>query len=301
MNINELRYIVAIAQEKNFRRAAKTCYVSQPALSTAIQKLEAELSVQLFERSRTEVAITPVGQQIVEQAKRVLEEIERIRQLAQRGQNPLAGPLRLGAIYTVGPYLLPDLIPCLHALAPDMPLMVEENTTDQLEEQLRTGAIDVAIVALPFHVPGIATRPLYTEDFEVVVPKTHRWAKRKTVGAEELKQERVLMLTSVHCFTTQILDSCPDLGSRNDAVQQGNSLETIRNMVASGLGITVLPASANSKKYRSPLLKVIPFHAPIPVRHIGLAWRKRFSRTEVLDVIHEAADEITLHGVTAQH
>ena len=283
MNINELRFIVAVAQEKNFRRAAELSYVSQPALSTAIQKLEHELSVQIFERSRTEVSITPIGMQIVEQAKRVLEEIERIKQLAQQVRNPLEGPFRLGAIYTV---------------APHMPLIVEENTTDQLQEQLRTGAIDAAIVALPFDVPGIETRALYTEEFEVVIPKGHRWAKRKSIGVNELCEERVLILTSVHCFTTQVLESCPKLSARGDSVQQGNSLETIRNMVASGLGITVLPASANSVKYRSPLLKVIPFHAPIPLRHIGLAWRKRFSRSEALDAIQHAAAQLALPGIT---
>jgi LysR family hydrogen peroxide-inducible transcriptional activator len=300
MNINELRFIVAVAQEKNFRRAAELSFVSQPALSTAIQKLERELMVQIFERSRTEVTITPIGLQIVEQAKRALEEIERIRQLAQQVRNPLEGPFRLGAIYTVGPYLLPDLIPCLHTVAPLMPLIVEENTTDQLQEQLRTGAIDAAIVALPFDVPGIETRPLYAEEFEVVVPKAHRWAKRKSIGVNELSEERVLILTSVHCFATQVLASCPKLSGRRDGVQQGNSLETIRNMVASGLGITVLPASANSAKYRSPLLKVIPFHAPIPLRHIGLAWRKRFSRREALDAIQNAAGQLALPGITVE-
>ncbi len=298
MNINELRYIVAVAQTRNFRRAAEKCFVSQPALSTAVLKLEEELGVRLFERSRAEVSITTVGLVIVEKAAQVLEEVEQIRQLARQGKNPLAGPLKLGAIHTVGPYLLPDLIAQLHRSAPEMPLVVEENTTAHLEAQLRNGALDVALIALPFSAPGILTQALYTEHFEVVVPKGHRWSGRASVSSPELSEEQVLLLPSVHCFSTQVVETCPELGSKHAVVQQGNSLETIRNMVASGMGITVLPASANSPKYRSTLLDIIPFKAPPPVRRIGMAWRKSFSRPEVLEVIREGVARLKLRGIT---
>ncbi len=298
MNINELRYIVTVAQTRNFRRAAEKCFVSQPALSTAVLKLEEELGVRLFERSRSEVSITTVGQLIVEKAAQVLEEVEQIRLLARQGKNPLVGPLKLGAIHTVGPYLLPDLIAQIHRSAPEMPLGGEENTTAHLEAQLRNGALDVALIALPFSAPGILTQALYTEYFEVVVPKGHRWSGRASVSSPELSEEQVLLLPSVHCFSTQVVETCPDLGSKHAAVQQGNSLETIRNMVASGMGITVLPASANSPKYRSTLLEISPFKAPPPVRHIGMAWRKSFSRPEVLKVIREGVARLKLRGIT---
>lgn len=288
MNLNELRYAVAVAQQRNFRRAAEKCFVTQPALSLAIQKLEDELGVQLFERSRTEVTLTPIGARIVEQAQRVLEEAGRIPEIARQGRDQLNGTLKLGVIYTVAPYLLPELIPVLHRKAPDMPLEVEENLTANLEVLLRTGRIDVAILALPFDVAGIATLPLYDEPFTVVVPKEHAWAKRSSVRAEELSSEKVLMLASGHCFSNQVVEACPELHKEGREVLQGNSLETIRNMVASGLGITVLPASADAPRYRSPLLKVVPFKTPPPSRRIALAWRKSFAREKVIAVLADA-------------
>jgi LysR family hydrogen peroxide-inducible transcriptional activator len=298
MNINELRYIVAVAHARNFRRAAEKCFVSQPALSTAVLKLEEELGVRLFERSRAEVSVTAAGRLIVEKAALVLEEVEQIKLLARQGKNPLVGPLKLGAIHTVGPYLLPDLIAQLHRSAPEMPLVVEENTTVNLEAQLRNGAIDIALIALPFSSPGISTAPLYAEHFEVVVPKGHRWSGRASISTAELGEEQVLILPSVHCFSTQVVETCPELGARHALVQQGNSLETLRNMVASGMGITVLPASANSPKYRSALLDVIPFKAPRPLRNIGMAWRKSFARPEVLEAIRASVARLKLRGIT---
>ncbi|HEV2042291.1 MAG TPA: LysR substrate-binding domain-containing protein, partial [Casimicrobiaceae bacterium] len=200
MTLNELRYIVAVAQEKNFGRAAQRCFISQPALSVAIQKLEEELQTQLFERGKSEITVTPVGERIVEQAQKVLEEAARIRDIAQAGRNQLAGLFRLGAIYTVAPYLLPDLVPALNALAPDMPLEIEENITEQLEAALKTGRIDAAIIALPFQPPGIATEFLYEEPFQVVVPQRHPWAKRKTIHPSELAGEHAILLNVGHCF-----------------------------------------------------------------------------------------------------
>ena len=244
MTLNELRYIVAVAQEKNFGRAAQRCFISQPALSVAIQKLEEELQTQLFERGKSEITVTPVGERIIEQAHKVLEEAARIRDIAQAGRNQLAGLFRLGAIYTVAPYLLPDLVPALNALAPDMPLEIEENITEQLEAALKTGRIDAAIIALPFQPPGIATEFLYEEPFRVVVPQSHPWAKRKTIDPSELAGEHAILLNVGHCFRDQVLESCPELNRGDAPVTRSNSLETIRNMVASGLGISVLPRDA---------------------------------------------------------
>jgi LysR family hydrogen peroxide-inducible transcriptional activator len=288
MTLNELRYIVAVAQEKNFGRAAQRCFISQPALSVAIQKLEEELQTQLFERGKSEITVTPVGERIVEQAHKVLEEAARIRDIAQAGRNQLAGLFRLGAIYTVAPYLLPDLVPALNALAPDMPLEIEENITEQLEAALKTGRIDAAIIALPFQPPGIATEFLYEEPFQVVVPQRHPWAKRKTIEPSELAGEHAILLNVGHCFRDQVLESCPELNRGDAPVTRSNSLETIRNMVASGLGISVLPRDALTPKYHSRLVVPVPFAKPVPSRRIALAYRKSFPRPAAIAAIREA-------------
>ncbi len=297
MTLNELRYIVAVAQELNFRRAAEKSFISQPALSLAIQKLEEELGVQIFERGRSEISVTPVGGQIVEQAQRVLEEAGRIREIASRGDDPLSGALRVGIIYSVGPYLLPDLIPALKKLAPNMPLEVEENITGNLDGLLRNGKLDVIIIALPYGDAGIQTLPLYDEPFEVVVGNDHHWAGRRSIKPEELADEKVLLLDSGHCFSNQVAEACPELNRRGAEIQQGTSFETIRNMAASGLGITVLPASANSARYRSKLLKVITFTHPAPSRRIALAWRKSFPRGHAIGVLAQAIAQAKISGI----
>ena len=291
MTLNELRYIVAVARERNFRRAAERCFVTQPALSLAIQKLEKELNIQLFERKKNDITLTAVGERVIAQATRVLDEAEKIKEMAQQGADHLVGPIRLGVIYTIGPYLLPELIPMLREKAPEMPLDVEENTTLHLEAQLRNGVVDAAIIALPFDVPGVATIGLYDEPFMVVVPAGHPWAKRKSIAAADLSGEKVLLLNSGHCFSNQVVEACPEL-SRKGEVLQGNSLETIRNMVASGLGITVLPCSAATERYRNPLLRVIPFRDPVPSRRVALAWRKSFVRGSAITALVEAVKAI---------
>ncbi len=287
MSLTELKFIVAVAQERNFRRAAEKCFVTQPALSLAIKKLELELNVVIFERSRTDVSMTEIGKKIVEQAEKVLEETVRIKLLAEQGKNQLKGKLKLGLIHSIGPYLLPEIIPILRQTAPDMPLEVEENLTANLETQLRNGVIDAAIIALPFDVPGLQCRALYDEEFDVVVPRYHHWATRKHINPEELSDEKVLLLNSGHCFSNQVTQACPEL-SRKGEVLQGNSLETIRNMVASNLGITVLPCSATAQRYNNPLIKVIPFTSPAPTRRIAIAWRKSFVRLETVEKIVDA-------------
>ena len=291
MSLTELKFIVAVAQERNFRRAAEKCFVTQPALSLAIKKLEDELNVMIFERSRSDVSMTEIGEKIVEQAERVLEEAGRIKQLAELGKNQLKGTFKLGLIHSIGPYLLPEIIPILRKSAPDMPLEVEENLTANLETQLKNGVIDAAIIALPFDVAGLQYKVLYDEEFDVVVPATHRWAARKHINPSELSDEKVLLLNSGHCFSNQVTQACPQL-SRKGEILQGNSLETIRNMVASNLGITVLPCSATAARYNNPLIKVIPFVAPAPTRRIAIAWRKSFVRLEAVEIIAESIKAI---------
>ena len=288
MTLNELRYLVAVAQERNFGRAAQKCFVSQPALSVAVQKLEVELGAKVFERRKNEVTITSVGERIVEQAQRVLEEAARVREIAQAGRNQLVGTLRLGVIYTVAPYLLPDLIPALHDRAPQMPLDIEENLTENLELSLKAGRIDAAIIALPFASSGVITEFLYEEPFQVVVPSTHKWARRKSVGPDELAGEDTILLNVGHCFRDQILESCPELNRADAHVPRTNSLETVRNMVASGLGISVLPRDALTPRYHSRMVVAVPFTKPAPTRRIALAWRRSFPRPAAMIAFREA-------------
>lgn len=291
MTLSELRFVVAVAKERNFRRASEKCFVSQPALSLAIKKLEDDLGVSIFERSRTDISPTPIGEKIIEQAIRAIEEVNQIRAIAKQGNNQLSGAFRLGLIYSVGPYLLPEIIPILRQSAPEMPLDIEENLTAHLEVQLKNGVIDAAVVALPFDVPGINTLPLYDEKYVVMVPAGHHWANRESINAEELANENVLLLNSGHCYSHQVLQACPDL-SRKGQILQGNSLETIRNMVASNLGITVLPCSAATERYINPLVKVIPFATPVPVRRVALAWRKSYARELAVGCVIDAIKAI---------
>ena len=293
MTLNELKFAVALAKARNFRKAAEVCFVSQPALSLAVKKLEDELGVMLFERNRNDVTMTAVGELVIEQAMRVIEEASRVKEIARQGNNQLIGPLKLGVIYSIGPYLLPEIIPFLRETAPEMPLIVEENLTAHLEAQLRNGVIDAAIVALPFAVPGIKTIPLYEEEFMVVVPSSHAWAKRDSIDAGELADEKILLLNSGHCFSNQVLQACPRL-SRNGEVLQGNSLDTVRNMVASNLGITVLPKSATIARYQNPLIQVIPFTQPAPKRQVALAWRKSFGREKAVEEVAKAIRQVSM-------
>src|SRR6185369_8282603 len=184
MTLTQLKYIVAVARERHFARAAAACFISQPTLSVAVKKLEEELGVTIFERATADVSLTPIGHTIVTQAQRVLEQANAIADLARHGKDPLAGPFRLGVIYTIGPYLLPQVVPALHKLAPKMPLFVEETFTSRLLEMLKQGDIDVAILALPFSEPGIETAALYDEDFVVALPSGHAWEKQRAIAPE---------------------------------------------------------------------------------------------------------------------
>ena len=295
MTLTELRYVVALAQERHFGRAAQKCFVTQPTLSLALAKLEDELGVRLFERNKNEVLVTSTGAEIVEQARRVLDEVGKIQSLAKGSKDQLSGALRLGIIPTIGPYLLPELVPILHKRAPGMPLMIEENFTGNLVPMLRDGEIDAALIALPFTVTGVRTRALYEEPFSVVVPVGHAWAKRKHVRPDELAGVNLLVLNAGHCFRAQVLEACPGQpNTANAEGRSGSSLETIRNMVASGLGVSVLPATALQPKYGSRLVKEIPFAEPVPSRKVAIAWRTSFSRPQAVDVVAESILEVKL-------
>ena len=307
MTLTELRYIVAVAREKHFGRAAEACFVSQPTLSVAIKKLEEELDLKLFERGATEISVTPLGEAIVRQAQSVLEQAAAIKEIAKRGKDPLNGPLRLGIIYTVGPYLLPELVRQVIALTPQMPLLLQENFTVKLLDMLRSGELDCAIMAEPFPDTGLATAPLYDEPFMVAVPRGHPLAERRQISSEELKKETMLLLGTGHCFRDQVLEVCPEFArfaSDAEGIRksfEGSLLETIRYMVASGMGITVVPQlsvrSWNRNDRDAPVV-YLPFAAPVPTRRVVLAWRRSFTRYEAIAALRNAVYACDLDGVT---
>lgn len=292
MTLAELRYLVALARERHFGRAAAATFVSQPTLSVAIRKLEDELGVTLFERRRDAVTVTPIGQQIVSQALRVLEEADLIKQLAKAGRDQLASPLRVGAIHTVGPYIFPALIPRMHALAPEMLLLIEENYTARLTERLKQDALDAIVVSEPYAETGIETAPLYDEPFVVALPPRHPWTKKQSIAADSLAQENTLLLSSGNCFREQVLKVSPalqrpDIGALQKTLE-GGSIETIRYMVGSGVGITVLPCSAATRK--DELVITRPFTRPIPQRRVVLAWRAQFPRDKAIEALLEGIE-----------
>ncbi len=306
MTLTELRYIVAVARERHFGRAAEACFVSQPTLSVAIKKLEEELDLKLFERGTAEVGVTPLGEAIVRQAQAVLEQAAEIKQIAKRGKDPLAGPLRLGIIYTIGPYLLPELVRHAIDMTPQMPLMLQENFTAKLLDMLRTGELDCAIMAEPFADTGLALAPLYDEPFMVAVPSSHPLAQRRSISSQALKKETMLLLGSGHCFRDQVLEVCPEFArysSDADGIRksfEGSSLETIRYMVAAGMGITVVPQMSVRTWGRSdgPTQVVyVPFEPPVPTRRVVLAWRRSFTRYEAVAALRNAVMACSLEGV----
>ncbi len=292
MKLSELRYLVALAREGSFSRAAQDCSVSQPTLSMAIARLEDELGVHLFERGKNFVSPTPVGERIVAQAQKTLDEAHKISQMATDGRNPLEGPLRLGVIHTIGPYLLPQLVQSLKLVAPAMPLLIEENMTANLSRMLLDNEVDVLIVALPFDVPGVLSRPLYDERFQVIVPHGHKWEGRTEVRAEEIADEEVLLLKAGNCFRDQVLEACPQVSEPESDVRLGHSIGTIRCMVASGLGISVLPEGALLGPYNNDLVTIIPFQPPAPSRRVALAWRPGFVRPQAIDALLDAIRKI---------
>jgi LysR family transcriptional regulator, hydrogen peroxide-inducible genes activator len=314
MTLTELKYIVAVAREKHFGRAAEACFVSQPTLSVAVKKIEEELDVKLFERSANEVTVTPLGEEIVRQAQAVLEQAAAIKEIAKRGKNPLAGPLKLGVIYTIGPYLLPDLVRQMIQRSPEMPLMLQENFTVKLLEMLRTGELDCAILAEPFPDTGLAMAPLYDEPFYAAVPQNHALAKQDTITSEQLKAETMLLLGNGHCFRDHVLEVCPEFAryaSNAEGIRksfEGSSLETIKHMVAAGMGVTLVPrlsvpksaltAPATTSPHNDEgFVRYLPFEGEAPMRRVVLVWRRSFTRYEAIAALRNAVYACELPGV----
>ncbi len=316
MTLTELKYIVAVAREKHFGKAAEACFVSQPTLSVAIKKLEEELDVKLFERSAGEVTVTPLGEEIVRQAQSVLEQAAEIKEIAKRGKDPLAGPLTLGVIYTIGPYLLPELVRQAIDRIPQMPLMLQENFTVKLLEMLRMGEIDCAILAEPFPDAGLAIAPLYDEPFMAAVPSSHPLAAHKSITADQLKNETMLLLGAGHCFRDHVLEVCPEFArfsSNAEGIRksfEGSSLETIKHMVAAGMGVTLVPRlsvprealASRRRKTDEAYIRYLPITeadgTPPPTRRVVLAWRRSFTRYEAIAALRNAIYACELPGVT---
>ncbi len=317
MTLTELKYIVAVAREKHFGRAAEACFVSQPTLSVAIKKLEDELEVKLFERNASEVTLTPLGDEIVRQAQSVLEMAANIKEIAKRGKDPLAGPLRLGVIYTIGPYLLPELVRHAIEQTPQMPLMLQEHFTVKLLEMLRTGEIDCAILAEPFPDTGLAMAPLYDEPFLAALPSAHPLAQKKQISARELKSETMLLLGTGHCFRDHVLEVCPEFARFSSDAEgirksfEGSSLETIKHMVAAGMGVTLVPRlSVPAEALEAPkarrgrtdghyvrYLPIVDGDDSPPMRRVVLAWRRSFTRYEAIAALRNAIYMCQLPGV----
>ena len=303
MTLTELRYIVAVSRELHFGRAAAACFVSQPTLSVAIKKLEDELDVTIFERRPHDVTITPTGRRIVEQAITVLEQVNAIRTIAGSEKDQLQGSLKLGVIYTIGPFLLPHLIPVLGREAPGLTLIIEEDFTLNLAEQLKRGELDMIIISTPFEQPGATLEVLYREPFTVMLPKNHRLSRRKQVRADDLVEDTLLLLKSGNCFRDQVMDACPackgDIFSK-DKIQktlEGSSIETIKQMVAAGSGVTVLPSTAiREQDGLGRLVEYRPFAKPAPERDVALAWRNTYPKKQLAQLVSRIIRQCDIPG-----
>jgi LysR family transcriptional regulator, hydrogen peroxide-inducible genes activator len=285
MTLQELRYLVALADQGHFTHAAEVCHVGQPTFSTQIRKLEDGLGVVLFDRSQRRVMLTPMGEQIVSRARVALQEIAKIRELATNGQDPMSGILRLGAIPTIGPYLLPSLLSAIHTRYPHLRLLLREDLTAHLLDQLRSGRIDAALMALPLHSEGLEAQPLFTEPFVLALPAGHPLTKKKEVRESDLASHRVLLLEEGHCLRDLALKICGSMRCIESDEVTATSLETLRQMVAIGVGCTLMPVLATAPGFGSiqeGLIEMRPFANPAPRRTIALVWRHRYPREDAL-------------------
>ena len=304
MTLTELRYIVAVAKEKHFGRASQVCFVSQPTLSVAVKKLEDELGIQIFHRHSNDISLTPQGKLLIEQAHRVLDEAKRFIDMAKIGVDPMKGPLRLGAIYTIAPYLLPSLVRQAKDTLPDIPLFLYETFTSSILEMIKQDELDCAILAEPFNTNGLDVIELYDEPYLVTVPEGHEWVKRKNIDPHELASQNMLLLGAGHCFRDHVLQVCPELNRSKLMFEEGpinfegSSLETIRQMVIGGIGISVLPRTAVSNlQSNDTFVRYIPFTIPEPSRRIVLVSRKGHIRSPAVRALAQIIKHCNLVDV----
>jgi LysR family hydrogen peroxide-inducible transcriptional activator len=286
LKLKDLRYLVAVADQRHFGRAAARCFVSQPTLSAQLKKLEASLGVQLIERAPNNVTLTEAGVAIVARARRIIEASEEVVALATGQRDPLAGKLRLALLPTIGPYLLPHVTRAIRKALPRLELRLYEHQTAPMLEKLHSGELDLGILALPVELAGLEARELYREAFMVALPEHHRLAARATVRAADLKGEMLLLLEEGHCLRDQALEVCARAGVSDAQDFRATSLETLRQMVAAGAGVTLLPELASRGAYGNARgVEVRPFAPPAPVRHIGALWRKSTARRAAIDAV----------------
>ena len=286
LKLKDLRYLVALADSGHFGQAAAKCFVSQPTLSAQLRKLEESLGVQLFERRPRRTTLTPAGAEIAQRARSMLADADSIVAMAQAQRDPLAGPLRIALLPTIGPYLLPAVSARLRRTLPRLELLLYEHQTDPMLERVRNGDIDVGILALPVPAEGCMTRELYEESFVLAAPQAHPLAKRAQVRMEDLRGETLLLLEDGHCLRDQALALCARSGVHEKQDFRATSIETLRQMVAVGAGITLLPALAARGAYGSAKGVVVrPFVRPAPGRRIGAIWRKSSGRTSAIEAV----------------
>jgi LysR family hydrogen peroxide-inducible transcriptional activator len=283
MNLRDLRYFVALADHKHFGRAAGACFVSQPTLSTQIRKLEEELGVSLVERAPRQVMLTAAGRDIVDRARRILGEVEQMKESARRSQDPEAGTIRLGVFPTLGPYLLPHAVPMIRARFPRLELLLVEEKSDVLLSRLHEGRLDAGLLALPLHDDQLHSEFLFEECFLLAVPEHHPLAARHSLALKELADQRLLLLEDGHCLRDQALDVCQLSGATEKSGFQATSLETLRQMVAANVGITLLPMLATKPPVaRSESIHLLGFHDSTPSRRIAMVWRRSSAMGEFL-------------------
>ncbi len=292
MTLTQLKYIIALAREQHFGRAADFCCVSQPTLSIGIKKLEQELNVVIFDRQASSFTTTLKGQAIIERAVDIISQAEDLKSYASTQQNPLQGIFKLGAIFTISPYLMPTLVPLMRQKAPKMPLALYENYTENLREKLRQGELDAIVISLPFTETGCEVIDLYDEDFVALVPNEHELASKETLKVSDIQPQQLLLLGQGHCFRDQILNYYQGLSIKElqDSLNliQGNSIETLKQMVVTGLGITILPQSAaNLQSGMTQYVTIKKFSSPAPKRTVSIAFRKQFSRQQAIQLISQ--------------
>lgn len=276
MTLQELKYLVALADHGHFGRAAEACFITQSTLSTQIKKLEDFLGVTLFDRSLKRVTPTPIGREILQAARNIVEEAERIREVARHAQDPMARTIHLGVIPTLGPYYLPHALTLVHKKHPGLRMLLREEMTPQILEHLIDGKLDAGLLALPVTDDSLRVEPLFYEPFYAALPAGHPLAKRDVLKVADIMSEKLLLLDEGHCLRDQALDVCGS-GSRGREEVRATSLETLRQMVGMGLGLTLLPALAvdAGPRQNKKSVEIRPFKSPPPGRTIALAWRKR--------------------------
>jgi LysR family transcriptional regulator, hydrogen peroxide-inducible genes activator len=292
LKLKDLRYLVAVADTRHFGRAAAKCFVSQPTLSAQLKKLEQYLGVQLIERAPQNIKLTEAGEQIVARARRILEDSDAVVTLARAHRDPLAGVLRIALLPTIGPYLLPRVSQLVRKALPRLELRLYEYQTAQMLEKLQLGEIDLGVLALPVDTEGLESRELYSEPFIVALPDHHRLTKRETVRIEDLQGESLLLLEDGHCLRDQALEVCSRIGPNEKQDFRATSLETLRQMVATGAGVTLLPELATRGAYgHAKGVAIRPFARPAPVRHVGAVWRKSSARLQAIQAVCKVISE----------